>query len=307
MHPQRIRFSGSPSCTLLFVTGILLILLLAACSPASSNAGPSLNTGTPNVDTSTPTATPQATATSTSSPTATPTKSAVTPTPIPTAAPIPFRVTSVGAAVNTSNYSGTCSSTKTFTITGTIYAPANNAGGSVTYDWTRSDNLPGAHHSLIFARGTTAVKVTYTWALAATLGNGTTKYWVSLKTLTPELVTSTKATFTFQCKREVASVSASVTPTTGCTTVTKIFVFNAKITISPGPGTSGVTVTYAWKRSNGTSKTFTVIVPAGQTTVNVVPDSWTLTLSAKKGTTYTDEVVTNSPNKVTSNAAKITC
>jgi outer membrane biogenesis lipoprotein LolB len=307
MHPQRILPSGSPSRMLFYVTGILLTLLLAACSSASSNTGPSANTGTPNVDTSTPTATAQTTATSTSTPTATPTKRAATPTPIPTVASVPFRVTSVGAAVNSSNYSGTCSSTKTFTITGTIYAPANNTGGSVSYDWTRSDNSVGAHHSLIFARGTTAVKVTYTWALAATLGNGTTKYWVSLKTLTPELVTSTKATFTFLCKREVASVSASVTPTTGCTTLAKIFVFNAKITISPGPATSSVTITYAWKRSNGTSKTFTVIVPAGQTTVSVVPDSWTLTLSAKKGTIYTDEVVTSSPNKVTSNTAKITC
>jgi hypothetical protein len=291
MHPQRILPSGPPSRMLLYVTGILLTLLLAACSSASSNTGtgPGPNTGTPNVDTSTPTATAQTTATSTSISTSTPiataTKSAATSTPIPTAASVPFRVISVSAAANSSNYSGTCSSTKTFTITGTIYAPANNTGGSVSYDWTRSDNSVGAHHTLIFARGTTAVKVTYTWALAATLGNGTTKYWVSLKTLTPELMTSGKATFTFLCKREVAGVSASVAPTTGCTTVAKIFVFNAKITISPGPGTSSVTITYVWKRSNGTSKTFTVIVPAGQTTVSVAPDSWTLTLSAKKGTT----------------------
>lgn len=296
---QRIRFTKPSSRMLLCVMGILLILLLAGCDAVdpSTNAGtsptPSVNAGTPNTDDATPTVAP------TDTPTPVPTQPA-TPIPTPTSV-IPFRITGVNATASPSSYSGLCNATKTITLSGTIYAPANSTGGTVTYEWTHSDNSFTLHHTVTFAPGVTAMTVSATWALNASQGNGT-KLWGALKTLTPEVFISSHATFSFTCKREVVSASARVAPTT-CTALVKIFAFTGTITLSASSSTSSVTVTYAWKRSNGTSKSYTVTVPAGQTSVVVTPDSWTL---AAKGT-YTDEIVTSSPNAVTSNKATVTC
>jgi hypothetical protein len=279
------------------MASIVLMTLLAGCNATDPSVGmptAGVNLGTPNTADATPTDTQ-----STSTPAATPTQGTVS-TPTSNAA-VPFKLTGASAA-NPGNYSGICSATKTITITGTIYAPVNNAGGTATYEWVRSDNGTSGQHTVTFAPGVTAVTVTYSWALSAQQGNGTTPFWVALKTLAPEIWNSTHATFNFTCKREVSGVSVAAPPATSC--ITKIFAFNGTISISPGPGTGSVTVTYAWERSNGTSSpTYTVSVPAGQTTVKATPDSWVL---AARGT-YTDKIVTSAPNRVTSNTAKITC
>ncbi len=308
MHPQRTRSLGSYSGILLSVTGILLILVLAGCSSLDS---PATYSSTPTISANNSTTpTTGATATSTDATTATATHGGTTATPTlqASASPVPFRVLSITAAANNSNFSGTCGTSKTITITGIIYAPAHNTGGMVTYEWTRSDNSTGAHHTITFATDATALTVTYTWALGADLGNGTTHYWVALKTLTPQLISSSHASFTFKCKRQVTALHATALPTTGCTTVGGVFSFSATITVSPGPGS--VTISYIWKRSDGASSGSTLTVPVPQDTLTVtVPDSWTLT-----GTTATplatgthwEEVVVSSPNGLTSNEAKFT-
>jgi hypothetical protein len=159
----------------------------------------------------------------------------------------------------------------------------------------RSDNTTSAHHTIIFGAGTTAIAVQSIWTMSADKGTGT-KYWVSLKTLSPQIFTSAHATFSFKCKRAVKSVS--VTSTSTCIGGKA---FSAVITVTPGPGS--VSVTYTWKRSDGaTVSAVTVIIPQDQATTTVTT-TWTLTVIGS----HWEEVATSSPNSITSNKATFTC
>jgi hypothetical protein len=138
--------------------------------------------------------------------------------------------------------------------------------------------------------------VTSIWSLSANQGNGSA-YWVALKTLSPEVLTTTQITYHHTCQRQVQSISVTVSPTHGCNSGTKTFKFSAIVNVSPGP--SNVRLSSTWKRSDGTSgTTTTVIVPQSTTTVNL-SDSWSLT--APITGTYWEELSVTAPNNVTSN------
>jgi hypothetical protein len=174
---------------------------------------------------------------------------------------------------------------------------AHNTGGTVTYTWLRSDTSNISPSTVTFAAGTTSRIVTAIWSLSANQGNGSA-YWVAFKTLLPDVLTTPQITYHHTCQRQVQGIGVTVSPTLGCSSVTKTFTFSATINVSPGP--SNVMLTYAWKRSDGTSgRTTTGIVPQSTTTVTL-SDSWSLTAPIMKGT-YWEELSVTAPNSVTSN------
>lgn len=195
------------------------------------------------------------------------------------------------------DHQGVCRTNTFFTASVLIYAPAHNTGGTVTYTWLRSDTSNITPSTVTFAAGTTSRIVTSIWSLSANQGNGSA-YWVALKTLSPEVLTTPQITYHHTCQRQVQSISVTVSPTLGCNSVTKTFTFSATVNVSPGP--SNVMLTYTWKRSDGTSGTTTTgIVPQSTTTVTL-SDSWSLTAPITKGT-YWEELSVTAPNSVTSN------
>ncbi len=166
-----------------------------------------------------------------------------------------------------------------------------------TADQTATDTSNITPSTVTFAAGTTSRIVTSIWSLSANQGNGSV-YWVALKTLSPEVLTTPQITYHHTCQRRVQSISVTVSPTLGCNSVTKTFTFSAAVNMSPGP--SNVMLTSTWKRSDGTSGTTTTgIVPQSTTTVTL-SDSWSLTAPITKGT-YWEELSVTAPNSVTSN------
>jgi len=293
MHPQLTRFSGSSLRLLLSVIYLLLTLFLAGCSFLDSSSSTHNSTPTTsNTGNTTPT-----TANDTSTPTTAPTQGGTPPTATATPAPVPFKVTGVAFGAWPGDHQGVCRTNTFFTASVLIYAPAHNTGGTVTYTWLRSDTSTITHSTVTFAAGTTSRMVTSIWSLSANQGNGSA-YWVALKTLSPEVLTTPQITYHHTCQRQVQSISVAVSPTLGCTSVTKTFTFSAIVNVSPGP--SNVMLTYTWKRSNGTSGTTTTgIVPQSTTTVTL-SDSWSPTAPIAKGT-YWEELSVTSPNSITSN------
>ncbi len=309
MHPQPIRFSGSSLRLLIAVIYLLLTLFLVGCGFLDSNSNthnssPTTSTTrntTPSIadQTATETATASVTSTPTATPTAAPTRGGTTPTATATPAPVPFKVTGVAFGSWPGDHTGVCRTNTFFTASVLIYAPAYNTGGTVTYTWLRSETSNIAPSTVTFAAGTTSMVVTSIWSLSANQGNGSA-YWVALKTLSPEVFTTPRITYHHTCQRLVQSVSVTVSPTSGCTSVTKTFTFSATVNVSPGP--SYVMLTYTWKRSDGTSGTTTTgIVPQSTTTV-ILSDSWSLTAPITKGT-YWEELSVTAPNSLTSNQA----
>ena len=299
MHPQLTRFSGSSLRLHLFVICLFLTLFLAGCSSLDSSS--STHNSTPTTSTignMTPTTVDQtATASETSSPTGAPTHGGTTQTTNAASAPVPFKVTGVAFSAWPGDHQGVCRTNTFFTASVLIYAPANTTGGTVSYAWLRSDTSTITPSSVTFAAGTTSRIVTTLWSLSSNQGNGSA-YWVALKTLSPEVFTTPQITYHHTCQRQVQSISATVSPTLGCTSVTKTFTFSATVNISPGP--SNVMLTYTWKRSDGTSGTTTTgIVPQSITTVTL-SDSWSLTAPITKGT-YWEKLSVTTPNNLTSN------
>jgi hypothetical protein len=195
------------------------------------------------------------------------------------------------------DHQGVCRSNTFFTASVLIYAPALNTGGTVTYTWLRSDTSTITPGTVTFAAGTTSRMVTAIWSLSANQGNGSA-YWVAFKTLSPEVLTTPQITYHHSCQRQVQRITVTVSPTTGCTTDTKTFMFSATIYVSPGP--SNVLLTYTWKRSNGTSGTTTTgSVPQSAPTVTL-SDSWSLTAPITQGA-YWEELSVTAPNSVISN------
>jgi len=295
MHPQLTRFSGSSLRLLLSVIYLLLTLFLAGCGSLDSSS--STHNGTPttsNTGSTTPTAADQ---TATASDISTPTQGGTTPTATATPAPVPFKVTGVAFGAWPGDHQGVCRTNTFFTASVLIYAPAHTTGGTVTYTWLRSDTSTITPSTVTFAAGTTSMIVTSIWSLSANQGNGSA-YWVALKTLSPEVLTTPQITYHHTCQRQVQSISVTVSPTLGCKSVTKTFTFSATANVSPGP--SNVMLTYTWKRSDGTSGTTTTgIVPQSTTTVTL-SDSWSLTAPITTGT-YWEELSVTAPNSVTSN------
>jgi len=292
MHPQLTRFSGSSLRLLLSVIYLLLTLFLAGCSSLDSSSSTHNSTPTTiNTGNTTPT-----TASDTSTPTAAPTQGRTTPTATAIPAPVPFRVTGVAFGAWPGDHQGVCRINTFFTASVLIYAPVHNTGGTVTYTWLRSDASNITPTTVTFAAGTTSRIVTSIWSLSANQGNGNA-YWVALKTLSPEVLTTTQITYHHTCQRQVQSISVSVSPTLGCNSVTKTFTFSATVNVSPGP--SNVMLTYTWKRSDGTSGTSNGIVPQSTTTITL-SDSWSLTAPIKNGT-YWEEISVTAPNSVASN------
>jgi hypothetical protein len=293
MHPQLTRFSGSSLRLLLSVIYLLLTLFLAGCG--SLDASSSTHNSTPT--TSTTGNTTPTTASDTSTPTAAPTQGRTTPAATATPAPVPFEVTGVAFGAWPGDHQGVCRTNTFFTASVLIYAPAHTTGGTVTYTWLRSDTSNITPSTVTFAAGTTSRIVTSIWSLSANQGNGSA-YWVALKTLSPEVLTTPQITYHHTCQRQVQSISVTVSPTLGCNSVTKTFTFSATVNVSPGP--SKVMLTYTWKRSDGTSGTTTTgIVPQSTTTVTL-SDSWSLTAPITTGT-YWEELSVTAPNSVTSN------
>jgi hypothetical protein len=299
MHPQLTRFSGSSLRLLLSVIYLLLTLFLAGCG--SLDASSSTHNSTPTTSTTgntTPTTAEQtATASATSTPTAAPTQGGTPPAATATPAPVPFEVTGVAFGAWPGDHQGVCRTNTFFTASVLIYAPAHTTGGTVTYTWLRSDTSTITPSTVTFAAGTTSRMVTSLWSLSANQGNGSA-YWVALKTLSPEVLTTPQITYHHTCQRQVQSISVTVSPTLGCNSVTKTFTFSATVNVSPGP--SNVLLTYTWKRSDGTSGTMTTGIVAQSAPTVTLSDSWSLTAPITKGT-YWEELSVTAPNSVTSN------
>src|SRR6266567_4254855 len=270
--PARLtRSSGSYPRLLVAASSLLLPLVLAGCSflASSSSTPPRTPTASTTANTSPTPADQTATASETSTPTAAPTHGATAPTA--TSAPAPFKVTGVAFGAWPGDHQGTCRTNTFFTASVLISAPTHNPGGMVTS----------------------------IWSLSANQGTGSA-YWVAFKTLSPEVLSTPRITYHHTCQRLVQSISVTVSPTLGCHAVTQTFTFSATVNVSPGP--SNAMLTYAWKRSDGTSGTTTTgIVPQSTTTVTL-SDSWNLTAPITTGT-YWEELAVTTPNGITSNQA----
>ena len=290
MHSRLTRSSGSCLRLRLSVISLLLPLFLAGCSFLDSSS--STHNSTPT------TAAQTAIASETSTPTAAPTRDGTTPTATATpTGPVPFTLTGVAWGAWPGDHTGACGNHTFFTASVLIYAPAHTPGGTVTYTWLRSDTSNIAPSTVTFAAGTTSQIVTSIWSLSPSQGNGSA-YTVALKTLSPEVFTTPRITYHHTCQRQVQSISVTVSPTTGCHSVTKTFTLSATLYVSPGP--SNVLLTSTWKRSDGTSGTTTTgIVPQSTTTVTL-SESWTLTAPITTGT-YWEELAVTAPNGITSN------
>ena len=301
MRLQRTRSSGLSVRLLVSGLCLLLTLFLVACgSPYSSASTQHSAPTTGSTGNTTPTTTDQ---TSTSTPTAAPTRDGTMPTATATpTGPVPFMVTGVAWGAWPGDHTGACGNHTFFTASALIYAPAHTPGGTVTYTWLRSDTSTIAHNTVTFAAGTTSRTVTSIWSLNPSQGNGSA-YTVALKTLSPEVFTTAQITYHHTCQRQVQRISVTVSPNTGCNSVTKTFTLSATLYVSPGP--SNVLLTSTWKRSDGTSGTTTTgIVPQSTTTVTL-SDSWTLTAPITTGT-YWEELAVTTPNGFPSNQAAFT-
>jgi hypothetical protein len=246
--PARLtRSSGSRLRLVVVASSLLLPLVLAGCGfLAPSSSTPSRTPPASATAHTSPTPSAQtATASATSTPGAAPTHDAPAPTASATPAPAPFAVTGVSFSAWPGDHQGACRTNTFFTASVLISAPAHTPGGTVTYTWLRSETSTIAHGSVTFAPGTTSQMVTSIWSLSANQGNGSA-YWVAFKTLSPEVFTTARITYHHTCQRLVQSINVTVSPTSGCQSVTQTFTFRATVTVSPGPGNA--TLTSIWKR-----------------------------------------------------------
>jgi hypothetical protein len=187
-----------------------------------------------------------------------------------------------------------CSSTKSFSINGTIFAPGGTPGGNVTYRWARSDGSFSPSQTISFAAGQTSRDVADSWTLQAAQGSGA-KYTDQIQVSAPNAWLSTLAAFTFGCDFVAQSATASM-PTPSCND-TQV-VATGVITFSPSPGG---TVTYYWLRDGERQPTQTITVQPGATSVTVT-DVWTFPPFPPFGDN-TDVVKVTAPNAITSNQA----
>lgn len=151
-----------------------------------------------------PTSTPKPTLKPTLKPTATSTPAPTqTPTPTPTPTPVPFSVfkfliplfsvTGVTVAVFPTNYTGPCP--KQYDFAASITA---NAAGTVTYKWTRSDDVKGPTKSLTFS-GAGSKTVLDSWTLSGGPGSFYSG-WEKVQILTPNTLDSNQAKFSHNCE-----------------------------------------------------------------------------------------------------------
>ena len=106
---------------------------------------------------------------------------------------LPFAILGSSTSADTTDYSGTCP--KTVTFSGTITA---NDAGNVTYKWESSD---GSNDSIVLSLafdGAGSKTVTHTWLMGSS-GKTFTDYWERLHIMSPTDVTSNNATFTLRC------------------------------------------------------------------------------------------------------------
>jgi hypothetical protein len=288
-------------CGSLFSVGILTVSLLTAALsylPAPlPHIGAGLPGGAPTATqiASQPTPTPFPTPTTAPSPTPTPLPTA-TPSATPSATPIPFQIDGANA-FSPASFSGLCSSTRSFSINGVIYALSSTPGGRVTYRWARSDGSFGPAQTIVFAAGETARDVTDSWTLQAAQGTGA-QFTDQIQVSAPNAWFSTRAAFTFGCAFVALSASASM-PTPSCSD-TQVDATGI-ITFSPSPGG---TVTYQWARnSDPPLPPQTITLQPGATSATVT-DSWSLPDSAQLNNT--DVVMVTAPNAITSNQATFT-
>ncbi len=219
-----------------------------------------------------------------------------------------FQVTSVSAAVDAGSY--TCANGgQTFTFTATINV-APNTGGTVTYDWLRSDGATHAPYTVSVPSGSSSVTVSTTWTVGYGIPNGT--YWEQVQTTAPNSITSNQATFMMRCHLQVIAASASASPTSyDCANASQFISFNGTITFAPG--NNGGTLSYTWGRSDGAVQTtpYTASIPPGTTTYTlpVYPatngEYWDIGKAAGNGT-YWEKIQIAAPNSFTSNQASFT-
>jgi hypothetical protein len=281
-------------CGSLFSVGILAVSLLTAALsylPAPlPHIGAGLPSGAPTATqiASQPTATPFPTPTTAPSP---------TPTALPTAtaSPTPIAFAISGAnAVSPASFSGLCSSTKSFSINGSIFAPGGTPGGNVTYRWARSDGSFSSPQTIPFAAGQTSRDVADSWTLQAAQGTGA-QYTDQIQVSAPNIWFSTRAQFTFGCRFVAQSATASM-PTPSCND-TQVDATGV-ITFSPSPGGA---VTYYWVRDGISQPTQTFTLRPGATSATVT-DVWTFPPFPPFGNN-SDVVNVTAPNTVTSNPA----
>jgi hypothetical protein len=293
---------GGPAalgCGSLLSVGVLAASLTVAIVSYLPEPLPHIGAGLPG-EAPTPT---QIAAQPTATPLPAPTTAAnPTPTQLPTAtaspAPNAFAIDGANAA-SPASFSGLCASTRTFSISGVVDAPAGTLGGSVTYRWARSDGSFSPSQTITFAAGQTSRDVADSWTLQAAQGTGaqyTDQVWVSA----PNVWFSTLAGFTFRCDFVAQSASASADPVhPGCTGQV---VVTGVISFSPSPGG---TVTYHWVRDEdiqpNPQPTQSFTLQPGATSATVT-DIWNLP-SDPSYYQSTDVVTVTAPNAITSDQA----
>jgi len=234
-------------CGSLFSVGILAVSLLTAALIYLPAPLPHIGVGladgfsSPTQIVVQATATPSPTITTVLSPTAT-----QPPTATPRPKPITFIISGANA-FNPASFSGLCASSRTFSINGTISAPAGAPSGNATYRWARSDGSFSPSQTIAFAAGQTSRDVTDSWTLQAAQGTGA-MYTDQIQVSAPNARLSTRARFTFGCQFLAQGATASANPTVPACNDTQVIVTGV-ITFSPSPGG---TVTYHWTR-NGVS------------------------------------------------------
>lgn len=279
------------------LTCLLFIVSLTSCAPvvpsSSTQSGPPPTSQTGNSTPISSSASP--TPTSILPPTA-------SPTPTSPPGPVPFRITRLSYGVMPGDHTGMCGAHTFFTATVLIYAPAHTTGGTVTYTWLRNDTSTIPPSTVTFPPGTTSEEITTVWSLLPSQGNGGA-YTVAFQTRAPQVFTTPTITYHFSCQRLVQSINASVSPGQGCDSVSQNFLFSAVVTVSPGA--SGVQLTYAWKRSDGSSGATTTVTISQSAATITLSDTWELPAPSTLGT-YWEELSVTAPNGVVSNQASFT-
>jgi serine/threonine protein kinase len=214
-------------------------------------------------------------------------------------------VTSVTASVDHSSYHGTCSTPLPLTFTGTIRVASGSSGGTVSYNWLRSDNSKGPVQTVTFSPQDVTKTVTTTWQGPTSTGSQT--LWEALEIISPNAMTSQHANAQFVCDPPapvltVTGVTATSTGRSGAGCSPPTFYMSATITLAAN-SPAGV-VTYTWVRSDGSKNgPLTVSVAAGQQQV-VVNDSWTA--PGIGPLSYWARVDVSSPNAISSNQVSFT-
>jgi hypothetical protein len=289
-------------CGSFFNVGILAVSLLTAALSYMPAPLPHIGAGLPDgfpaptQSAIQATATPFPTTTTVPSPTALQPPTA-TPTATPRPKPITFSITGANA-FSPASFSGLCTSPRTFSINGTISAPASAPAGNATFRWARSDGSFSPSQTIAFAAGQASRDVTDSWTLRATQGTGAT-YTDQIQVSAPNTRLSTLAQFTFGCQFVAQSASALASPAIPACTDTEVDVTGV-ITFSLSPGG---TVSYHWTRNGISQATQTFTLAPGVTSATVTD---IFSLSQANFGTNTDSVTLTAPNALTSNEATFT-